>query len=288
MQYSFFPGCSLESTAKDFLLSTLAVAEALDVQLEEIPDWTCCGSSAAHATDAVLAAALPARSLAIAKEMGRDVVVCCAACYSRLAGANLALASDPALREQVAAAIGREYAGEIRVRHLLQVLSEDVGVAEIRSRVVRPLEGLRVACYYGCLLTRPREVSIAPDPEDPRMMDDLLAAAGADPIAWPYPTECCGAGLAISRTETVKRLSGEILRMAKQSRADCVAVACPLCQSNLDLRQADIEAAAGERIGLPVLYFTQLLGRALGLSDDALGIGKLMTDPSGILMDRQP
>jgi heterodisulfide reductase subunit B len=287
MTYSFFPGCSLESTAQDFQLSALAVAQALEVALEEIPDWTCCGSSPAHATDEVLATALAARNLAIAERLGHDVAVCCAACYGRLAAANLALAGDAALRERVAAAIGQEYAGQVRVRHLLQILSEDVGAAEIRERVSRPFRELRVACYYGCLLTRPRELSIAPDPEDPRLMDDLLTAVGADPVAWPYATECCGASLSITRTDTVKRLSGEILRMAKLSGAECVAVACPLCQSNLDLRQADIEAATGERIGLPVFYFTQLLGRALGLSDDSLGIGRLMTDPTAVLMGRQ-
>jgi heterodisulfide reductase subunit B len=288
MTYAFFPGCSLESTAQDFRLSTLAVANALGVGLEEIPDWTCCGSSSAHATDPVLAVALPARNLTIAQDMGRDVAVCCAACYGRLAAANLALAKDAALRDHVAAAIGREYAGGVRVRHLLQILSEDVGAAAIRERVELPFRGLRVACYYGCLLTRPRELSIAPDPEYPQLMEELMVAVGAAPVEWPYATECCGASFSITRPDTVTRLSGEILRMAKLSGADCLAVACPLCQSNLDLRQADIERATGAEIGLPVFYFTQLLGRALGLPDDALGIGKLVTDPAAVLTGGQP
>jgi heterodisulfide reductase subunit B len=283
MKYSFFPGCSLESTAKDYLLSTRAVAEALGIQLEELPDWTCCGSTPAHATDALLAAALPARNLAIAESLGQDVVVCCAACYGRLAGANLALAEDESLRAQVAEVIGREYSGGIRVRHLLQVLREDIGLAEIRDRIVRPLDGMKVACYYGCLLTRPKELSIVDDPEDPQLMEEMLSAIGAAPVEWPFKTECCGASFSITRTDTVKRLCGEILGMAKESGAECIAVACPLCQTNLDLRQADIEKSTGERIGLPVFYFTQLLGRALGLSDEALGIGKLMTDPGRLL-----
>jgi heterodisulfide reductase subunit B len=283
MHYSFFPGCSLESTAQDFRMSAEAVAEALGVRLETIPDWTCCGSSPAHATDPVLAAALPARSLAIAEDMGHDVVVCCAACYGRLGAANLALKQDAALRAEVAAAIGREYAGSVRVRHLLQILREDVGLDEIRDHVGRPLGGLQVACYYGCLLTRPRELSLADDPENPQVMEELLTAAGAEPVEWPHKTECCGAALSITRTKTVQRMSGEILRMAKLSGADCIAVACPLCQSNLDLRQADMERATGSAIGLPVFYFTQLLGRAFGLSDAALGIGKLITDPSRVM-----
>ncbi len=263
-------------------MSTIAVAGALGIKLEEIPDWTCCGSTPAHATDSLLAASLPARSLAIAEELKQDVVVCCAACYSRLASANHALSEDAALRAEVALAIGREYAGGTRVRHFLQVLRDDIGVAEIRESVTKSLAGLKVACYYGCLLTRPRELSILDDPENPQLMEELLSAAGAEPIEWPYKTECCGASFSITRTDTVKRLCRDILGMAKDSGAECVVVACPLCQSNLDLRQSDIEQTAGE-IGLPVFYFTQLLGLALGLSESALGLSKLMVDPARAL-----
>ena len=282
-EYSFFPGCSLESTAKDFEMSTYAVAKALGIQLEELPDWTCCGSTPAHATDALLAASLPARNLAIAKKLGRDVIVCCAACYGRLAAANLAISEDTALQAEIAETIGMEYKGDVKVRHFLQVLSQDIGVREIKKNITRSLGGMKVACYYGCLLTRPKELSILDNPEDPQLMESLLSAAGASPIEWPYKTECCGASFSITRTDSVKRLCGDILRMAKESGAECIAVACPLCQSNLDMRQADIEQEAG-KIGLPVFYFTQLLGRALGVSDDALGMNKLMVDPSAVLM----
>jgi len=281
--YAFFPGCSLESTARDFWMSTLALARALDIDLQEIPEWTCCGSTPAHAADPVLAAALPARNLAIARGMDTDVVVCCAACYGRLAAANLALSTDEALRAKVAQAIVTPYAGEVSVRHFLQVLDEDYGAAELSDRAERGLDGLRVACYYGCLLTRPRELSILDDSEDPQLMERLLSAVGAEPVEWPYKTECCGASLSITRTDTAARLSGEILRMAKASGADCIAAACPLCQSNLDLRQADIERMTGESIGLPVLYFTQLLGLAVGLPRESLGTGMLMVDPSAVL-----
>jgi heterodisulfide reductase subunit B len=215
--------------------------------------------------------------------MGLDVVTCCAACYSRLAAANLAIREDDKLRADVADAIGTDYSGGVRVRHFLQVLGDDVGLAELRDSVVKGLSGLKVACYYGCLLTRPKELSILPDSEDPQLMEKMLAAVGAEPIEWPFKTECCGASFSITRTDTVKRLSGEILRMAKASGAECIAVACPLCQTNLDLRQSDIESASGEKIGLPVFYFTQLLGKALGLSDRELGIDRLITDPSAVL-----
>ena len=283
MKYSFFPGCSMESTAKDFRLSTDAVAEALGLTLDEIEGWTCCGSTPAHSTDALLAVALPAKDLAAAEESGRDVVVCCAACYSRLAAANHALANDEVLRAEVAEVIGREYAGGVRVRHFMSVLDEDVGLDEIRDRVEKSLSGLKAACYYGCLLARPRELSIFEDSEDPQSMEDLLSAVGAEPVEWPYKTECCGASFSITKTDTVKRLSGDILRMAKESGADCIAAACPLCQSNLDLRQADIEKETGEKIGLPVFYFTQLMGLAFGLPESVLGIGSLVVDPEPIL-----
>lgn len=283
MKYAFFPGCSMESTAEDFKMSTLAVAKALGIELEEIPDWTCCGSTPAHSTDGLLATSLPVRNLAIAESMKMDVVTCCAACYSRLAAANVAVTNDTKLCADVADSIGFDYSGGVKVRHFMQVLNDDIGIGEVRDSIAKSLNGLKVACYYGCLLTRPKELSILPDSEDPQLMEGILKAAGAEAIEWPYKTECCGASFSITRTETVKRLSGEILRMAKQSGADCVAVACPLCQTNLDLRQADIEAATGEKIALPVFYFTQLLGKALGISDNELGIDRLMTDPADIL-----
>jgi len=280
--YAFFPGCSLESTAKDLEMSTYAVTKALRIDMKELPGWTCCGSTPAHSTDALLAASLPARNLAIAEKLGKDMVVCCAACYGRLASANYALSRDEKLRAEVAEITGEEYEGGVRVVHFLQVLRDEVGIQEIRDSIEKSLGGLKVACYYGCLLTRPRELSILSDPEDPQLMEDILAAAGASPIEWPYKIECCGASFSISRTETVKRLVGDILRMAKESGAECIAVGCPMCQSNLDLRQDDIEKASGE-IGLPVFYFTQLLGRALGIPDSELGINKLMVDPSRVL-----
>lgn len=287
MKYAFFPGCSMKSTAHEFEMSTMAVARSLGIELEEIPDWTCCGSTPAHTTDALLAASLPARNLAIAESMGLDVVTCCAACYSRLAAANLAISQDAGLRADVADAIGTQYGGGVKVLHFLQLLKESTAAGEIRDLVVSDLGGLKVACYYGCLLTRPSELSIAPDPEDPQLMEELLAATGAEPVEWPYKTECCGASFSITRTDTVKRLSGEILRMAKACGAECVAGACPLCHTNLDLRQADIESATGEKIGLPVFFFTQLLGRALGIDDGELGIGKLMTDPYRVLSSKR-
>lgn len=279
MKYLFYPGCSLESTAKDFMMSAQCVAQSLGIELQKMPDWTCCGSTPAHSTDELLAIALPARNLLIAQSAGLDLAVCCASCYGRLGAANIALAQDHRLQESVAEILGQEYKGNVHVRHLLQILYEDVGISEIRDAVTHHLKGLKIACYYGCLLTRPRELSISSDPEDPTIMEEILQTTGAEMIDWPYKTECCGANFSITRPSTVERLVSQILRAAKDSGANCLAVACPLCQINLDLRQQDIQ----ERFNLPVFYFTQVLGLAFGVPRKQLGIGKLMVSPDEVL-----
>ena len=282
--YMFYPGCSLEGTARDFLLSTKAVAKAMGMELPEIPDWICCGSTPAHQSDPLLALALSAQNLAAAE--GRTVAVCCAACYSRLKVANHEIASDPAVRQQVAKAIGRDYDGKTPVLHLLEILARDVGVKEIASRVKRPLRGLKVACYYGCLLSRPPEVTNFDDAENPTLMDQVVRAAGAEALDWPHKTECCGASYSITDVSIVLSLTRNLLAMAKAAGADCIATACPLCQLNLDLRQKDIEQKYGENYGLPVFYFTQLLGLALGISAGELGLRSLVVDPEPLLAAR--
>lgn len=281
MSYVFYPGCSLESTARDFALSTRAVCEALDIALPDLDDWTCCGATAAHQSDPLLAAALPARNLRAAA--GKTVVVACAACYSRLKAANHEIGSDEELRRQVADVIDGDYDGKTPVRHLLEVLAQDLGPDEVADRVRRPLTTLKVACYYGCLLARPPDVTKFDDPENPMLMDDLLAGTGAEILDWPHKTECCGASYAITDVSIVHELSRKVLSMAKRAGCDCIAVACPLCQMNLDMRQKDIAAQSGETFDLPVFYFTQLLGLALGLAPSQLGLRALVTDPKPLL-----
>ena len=272
MKYAYFPGCSLESTAWDFDRSTRAVCRALDIELEDIPDWVCCGSTPAHASNAALAVALPVLNLQKARLLGHPVMAACASCYARLRTANYKVRSDPAERQRAEQITGQPYDGTVAVHHVLDVLVNDFGLERIRAKVRRPLSGLRVACYYGCLLTRPPEIVAFDDPEHPSFMDDLLAAAGAEPVAWPYQTECCGAGLSLTSSNVVSRLGHKLIAMAQQAGARCIAVACPLCQVNLDLRQADARKAHGPLPEMPVLYATQLLGLALGLSADELGL----------------
>ncbi len=282
MRYMFFPGCSLESTAREFKESTYAVCKALNIELYELPDWTCCGSTPAHSVDADLSIALPAVNLAQSASLGSDLVTVCAACYSRLETANLAMRNDETTRSRIGRIIGTDYHGQIRVRHLLEVLVNDIGIETIRKKSVRGLNGLRIAGYYGCLLSRPRDLSIFPDPEAPMMLQELLGSLGAEVVEWPHSQGCCGGSFGITNRQAAERLCRDILDMAKLAGAQCLAAACPLCQSNLDLRQKDIEARFGTDYGLPVIYFTQLLGLALGLPEKELGLGRLFVPMSAI------
>jgi len=283
VRYAFFPGCSLDSTAREFRASAEAVCERLGIELEEIPGWTCCGSSPGHASNATLAVALPVVNLLKAVPMGCDVVTTCAACYSRLRAANHEMTHESELRERVDEVTGTAYRGTVRVRHLVDVLVNDLGLDLIRDYVERPLGRLRVACYYGCLLTRPPKVVAFDDPEHPTTLDRLMAAVGAEPVEWPAKTECCGAGLSLTSPAVMRQLAFKVLEMAARARADCVAVACPLCQSNLDLRQRESVRAVDSDLSLPVLYFTQLLGLALGLEPKALGLSRLVVSPEDVL-----
>ncbi len=213
MKYAFYPGCTAESTAWDFDRSTRAVCRALDIELEDIPDWVCCGATPAHATSASLAVALPVLNLQKACAMDVPIMTACAACYSRLRIANYKIRTEPAEGQRTERITGTPYAGDVEVHQILDVLANHVGPEEIRARVVAPLEGLRVACYYGCLLTRPPQVVAFDDPEHPTAMDTLLAAVGAEPVQWPYKTECCGAGLSATHTDVVSCVGHRLVSM---------------------------------------------------------------------------
>ncbi len=282
MSYAYFPGCSLHATGIDYDESTRAVARALDVELLEVPDWSCCGSTPAHSTDELLAAALPARNLIAAKTVAQEMVVCCSACFSRFKFAQKHIEEKEGLRARVAEMMPVEEIRDMKVRHLIDVLVHDVGLEKVAEAKQRDLD-LKVVCYYGCLLTRPPKITEFDDTEDPHYMDDLLEAAGMETIPWPYKTECCGATFSLTRTEIVLRLAGEILQMAKEVGADCISVACPLCHANLDLRQEDVEKECGVKYRIPVFYFTQLLGLAFGLDKGELGIGRAMVSPEKLL-----
>ncbi len=283
MKYAYFPGCSAESTARDMHASTIEVAGALGMELIEPEGWSCCGATAGHQTDRVLAASLSAATLAKAKDMNLDMVASCAACYNRMKACNYEVNGDLDMRKQVAQAVGREYDGSVRVRHFMEVLLEDVGIDGIRAALKQRLDGLKIACYYGCLLVRPAEVTGFDDPENPTSLDRIASATGAEALEWPHKTECCGGGLAMSRTDIVVSLTESVLSMAEDAGADCIAVACPMCQINLDMRQADIAKQTGRRFDMPIVYVTQLLGLCLGIPAARLGFDKLMVSAGNLI-----
>jgi heterodisulfide reductase subunit B len=261
----------------------------LGVELTDVPDWVCCGSTPAHASNAALAVALPVANLQKAQSLGLPVMAACASCYARLRTANHKVRHAEDERRQAERITGKPYDGRVEVRHVLDVLVNDFGLDAIRAKVRQAaprLAGLRVACYYGCLLTRPPEVVAFDDVEHPSSMDNLIAAIGAEPVDWPYKTECCGASLSMTRSSVVGRLGHKLLSMAREAGAECIAVACPLCQVNLDLRQADATKAHGPIPPTPVLYVTQLLGLALGLSFEELGINALSVSAASLLSER--
>lgn len=272
MKYAYYPGCSLKSTAKEFDESARAVCQQLDVQLEEIDGWVCCGASSGHSLDRWVSLALPARNMAIAEKNGLDVAVCCAACFLRLMHTRHEVQADEKVRANVEELIGMPYQAKQRVRHLLDIIGNEVGMEALQAKVKRPLSGLKVASYYGCYLVRPPKVTHLDDPENPVLMDNIMKALGAEPVDWAGKVDCCGGSLSLTTRKVVTRLVGDIGESARAAGADVIATACPLCQANLDSRQASN--------GLPVLYFTELIGLALGLPGVGKWLGKHLIDPT--------
>lgn len=280
---AYYPGCSLHSTGAAFDRSFRAVAEAVGLEVLEIPGWTCCGTTPSHGADPVQAVSMPLRNLAIAERMGLDRVVApCAACYGRFQTALRHYRQGGKLADQVDGALGREYGDGVRVLNAVDLLG-GVAAETWEQKVSAPLRGLKVACYYGCLLTRPPSDTGSAEPENPQGMERLVRALGAEPLEWSRKTDCCGGSLAISHTELAKRMTAEILKEAHARGADLVAAACPLCHVNLDERQPEMARDLGFQ--LPVVYVTQLLAVALGLPAEAQALEQSAIAPEP-LMDR--
>ena len=277
---AYYPGCSLHSTAPEFDKSTRAVCEALDIQLIEPDGWVCCGSSAAHRVDPGEAVRLPAENLAIIEQSGfGEVTMPCASCFNRHKAAQYEMRHHDDIKSTVDAAVGYEYQDTVQVNTLIETILAHVGSTGIAAKVQRPLEGVNVVCYYGCLLTRPPEVTEAEHPENPTDMDQVVAALGATVIDWSYKTVCCGAAHSLTRPDIVLKLSSDLIGHARAAGADLIAVACPLCHANLDARQFQMEIDDP----MPVLYFTQLMSLALGLPEHAAALKKNLVDPRPLL-----
>jgi heterodisulfide reductase subunit B len=280
---AYYAGCSLHSTAREFNQSTKTVCEMLGLELVEPRGWVCCGSSAAHRADPEVALRLPMENLALIEQSGfKEVTMPCAACFHRHKSALHKIRQDGNQRSLANQMIGYDYQDTVQVNSLSQTILRRVGVQKVTEKVRKPLKGLRVVCYYGCLLTRPPEVTEAEHPENPTDLDMLVGALGAEVLDWSYKTTCCGAAHSLTRPDIVLKLSMNLIQHARAVGADLIAVACPLCHTNLDARQFQMKLEEA----MPVLYFTQLMALALGASEKAAGLQKNLVDPRPLLRER--
>jgi len=274
LEIGYYPGCALHGSSNDYEASVRACMKQLKVELKELDDWICCGATAAHNLNKKLATALPARNLAIAERDGiGEVLAPCPMCSMELLKVRNQLRDTEALRQEMSDIVESPVSGKTDVFNLIQVFQK-IGQEAIAAAVVHTLDTYKPACYYGCLLTRPPKELQFDDCEQPTSMEDLLQALGAEPVDWNYKTECCGGGLTLADDSVILELTGNILRNAKKHGANCMVVACPMCHVNLDMKQSAIEKKIGESLQLPVYYLSDLVGIALGLSEQELRIDK--------------
>jgi heterodisulfide reductase subunit B2 len=277
MKIGFYPGCSLNGGSKEYKDSVYALAKQFDIELVYIPDWNCCGATAAHNLNKELSLSLPSRILAIAEREGlKDILVPCAACYSRLTVTQHELNHDENLKKRITDIIEMPVKGNTRILNIIQWIEEYI-LDKIPYKMFKPFNH-KVACYYGCLLVRPHEILKFDREEDPESMDKLMRAVGADSIDWAFKTECCGAGFSVSRTDIVGKLSGKLMADAVDRGAEAIIVACPMCHSNLDMRRSAINKYLGKNIDIPILYISQAIGLAVGIDEHTLGLHRHMVD----------
>ncbi|RME20600.1 MAG: disulfide reductase [Candidatus Zixiibacteriota bacterium] len=284
-EYAYYPGCSLEHTASPYDKSVRAVFAALGVNLREIEDWNCCGATMYMSVKKIVGYAISARNLALAQNMGLEICAPCSSCYTILRKANRHIAWDPRERERINEALkaaNLSYDTIVKVRHPLDILVHDVGLETIRAAVVRPLTGVKVAPYYGCQIVRPH--GGFDDVDNPMTMDKLFTALGADVIDYPCKVRCCGGMLMTTEEEVALKLNYNLLLRARDMEADVMATACPLCQMNLEAYQSNINKAYREHFHMPIVYFTHLLGLALGIAPEKMGMDKLIVEPEKLLM----
>jgi heterodisulfide reductase subunit B len=273
MNIGYYPGCALHGSSNDYEQSLRACLGALDVQLDEMKDWICCGATAAHSLNHKLSLALPARNLAVAERDGfKQLFAPCPLCSMQLLKVKKAV-GDERVRKELSEIVEADVRGESEVLNLIQ-LFEKVGAERLKSAVKAPLQSITAACYYGCLLTRPPDVVHFDDFEQPSSMEAIVAALGAKTVEWNYKTECCGAGMTMSNEDIVLELAHKILSNAAEHGANCLVVACPMCHVNLDMKQAAVERRFGKKLGMVVYYLSDLVGLALGLSAEQLGINR--------------
>ncbi len=282
--YSYFPGCSADATAYGLGLSVEAIAKPLDMELIELEDWTCCGSTPYGSLDELESIVVAARNLALAEKTGLDLVTPCSSCYVTLSKADIELQDHPHLRVQVNEALAVAnlgYHGNLRVRHLVDVLVNDITPEVIASKVQRRLDGLKVAPYYGCQLVRPHFGT--DDTESPQSLDRLVECSGAEAVPYPLKARCCGGALILSEENLALGLIHKLLENAVENGAQCIVTPCPLCQTNLDAYQSRVNSKFKTNYNLPVLFISQLIGLTLGIAPKSLGLNTNIVSPSRVL-----
>lgn len=283
MSLAYYPGCSLHKSSGEYDASTRKTLAVLGVEFAEVPDWTCCGSTPAHMMDHLLAQALAARNLRQAAQIGDELLAPCPSCFQREKNAEVEIHGNEAFRAEVNTVLDKPYTGRVIVYSLPEYLMKFVGEAKIAGLVKTDLSQLKVVPYYGCLLGRPGELTGEKDIEQPMMMDLLLQAAGVDVKWWNYKTECCGASVGMPKMEIQRKLSGKILEQALAAGADAIVVGCPLCHVNLDLKQGQVNKYLGTDYNVPILYLSQVIGLALGLSGEDVMLSKNVVDPTVLI-----
>jgi heterodisulfide reductase subunit B len=275
MRFSYFPGCTDHSTSLEYGLSTHAVVKALDVDLVEIEDWNCCGAAATHSINHLLSLCLPARNISKAQiAKAGPLVTPCAGCFNMLKRAEYTLKNDEAKKKEIEEIVQFTYDPSLEIVALMDMVLNRIGLDKVGEKVKKSLKGLKPACYYGCALVRHPKVTQMDDPENPQYMDRLMKVLGAEPVDWSYKIDCCGADLALTYGDIVNKLVGKIVAMAKEAGAQCIVTSCGLCQANLEMRQG---------IGLPVFYFTELMGVAFDIEKRDGWWKKHMINPRGLL-----
>ena len=283
--YAYFPGCSMDSSAVAYKKSFEFICKKIGLKLQEIPDWSCCGATAAHTINEKMAVALPARNIAIAEDRlkGLDIVTPCAACYSRLKTASYKIRQSKDLRDEVEEILQMRVEAKAEVLNFLDMFNDEEIKNACEEKITRSLKGLKVACYYGCLLSRPTEITGETSPENPMKMDEIIKYAGAEPIEWDYKTECCGASHQQDAPTAARPLIEKIFRNANANGADIIVTACPLCNMNLDLREEEINKTMGTKYNIPVFQFTEILAIAMGATAAECGINNHLFDAFDVI-----
>ena len=280
VELSYYPGCSLSGSSAEYDHSIRAVCRALSIDLAELEDWTCCGASSAHAMNESLSIMLPARNVEIADETGKDLMVPCAACFSRLKFAEKAMRRNPGRWTE------KKKSPSVRIVHIHDLFTDPEMMEKIRGLVVHPLKGLNAIPYYGCLTNRPPKVVDAQNPENPATLDKILEVLGAGVMPWSHKTDCCGGSFSISKPEIVRKLSGNLFAAAKRAGGDCLVTDCPMCQANLDSREKEIEKERNEVFGMPVFFITELMALSFGVGKTNKWFAKHLFDPRPLLKER--